>query len=53
MLGYDFQCQSGNCNGKWFSLDGTTDITNIANKFNALLGKGWTPIKNNEVLMLS
>jgi len=54
MFGYDYPCETNTgCSDKWFSLDGTTDITMVAAKFNAILGKGWTPVKGNQVLILS
>jgi len=34
-------------------LDKSTDLTAMAQKFNAIIGKPFNPIKGNEILMLS
>jgi hypothetical protein len=52
-LGVDSACYKDGCSGKYFSLDGTTEMNGFAEEFNAWSGNGFDPIKGNEVLVLN
>lgn len=53
LVGYDFHClKKSGCKGEWFSLDGTTNLKQIATVFNKQLSKEFTGIKGNEALLL-
>lgn len=53
LLGVDSACFKDGCTGKFYSLDGTTDLTAIAEQFNQWIGVGFAPIQGNEVLIMS
>lgn len=53
IVGYDFSCNTyKGCTGQYYSLDGSTPLNPTATAFNKILGKNFTPIIGNEVLML-
>lgn len=50
LVGVDNGCPN-NCSGKYYSLDGSTNITDIAAKFNEELKKSFEPVKGNSLLV--
>mmetsp|Transcript_21332 Transcript_21332/g.47546 ORF Transcript_21332/g.47546 Transcript_21332/m.47546 type:complete len:148 (+) Transcript_21332:1344-1787(+) len=54
MIGFDGDCvKLKGCSGKYFSLDGTTNLNGVAKEFNGSIGKDFQPIKGNPVLILA
>lgn len=54
IIGYDKNCHKiSGCTGEYHSLDGTKSLNPVATKFNSDVGKSFTPIKGNPVLILS
>jgi len=54
LLGYDHSCNKlTGCSGTYYSLDGQTELNSLAEEFNDKIGKSFTPVRGNPVLILA